>query len=203
MFIHESGLCALIMKSNMPDAMQFQEWVTGEVLPSIREHGCYNPLTEQALPPSVVTNQINLICEQDLHFKVVDLIRCKFPEMILIPSLGEFQDTTQKRSIGYKSGYLGGQPDLIILNKTKNHDGFAIELKPPKGDGKLSDNQVKYLNNLSTNLKYKTLVSNDYDEIIIELSNYYNNMKYPCKHCSKVFNSAKTRDAHKNIFHNK
>ena len=188
------------MKSNMPDAIQFQEWVTSDVLPSIREHGYYQQPNE--LPQPRTNKQISLMNEQDLHFKVVDLIRSKFPEMIIIAGLGELQDTTIKRSIGYKSGYCGGQPDLIILNKTKDYEGFAIELKTPTGKGLLSDNQRKYLNNLSSNLKYKTLVSNDYDEIIIELTNYYNNLKYPCNYCSKVFNSAKTCNDHKRCFHN-
>ena len=121
--------------------------------------------------------------------------------MIIIPGLGEFQDTTRKRSIGYKSGYLGGQLDLIILNKTKNHDGFALELKTPKGDGKLRDNQVKYLNNLSTNLKHQTLVSNDYDEIVIELSNYTTISSFHAIGAKKVFNSRKTLMGHTNMFH--
>ncbi len=43
-FVTESGLYALIMRSNKPAAKQFRKWVTAEVLPSIRKHGFYvNP----------------------------------------------------------------------------------------------------------------------------------------------------------------
>lgn len=39
--INESGLYALIFRSNKPEAKQFSRWVRREVLPSIRKHGLY------------------------------------------------------------------------------------------------------------------------------------------------------------------
>lgn len=39
--INESGLYALIIKSNLPNAKKFRKWVTSEVLPSIRKNGGY------------------------------------------------------------------------------------------------------------------------------------------------------------------
>lgn len=41
--ISESGLYALIMRSNKPDAKKFRKWVTHEVLPLIRQTGSYSP----------------------------------------------------------------------------------------------------------------------------------------------------------------
>lgn len=41
MLISESGLYALIMRSNKPEAKVFRKWVTSEVLPSIRKTGGY------------------------------------------------------------------------------------------------------------------------------------------------------------------
>ena len=40
-FVNESGLYALIMRSNKPAAKRFRKWVTSEVLPSIRKNGFY------------------------------------------------------------------------------------------------------------------------------------------------------------------
>ncbi|PCI32375.1 MAG: BRO family protein [Alphaproteobacteria bacterium] len=37
--ISESGLYTLILRSNKPQAVPFQDWVTQEVLPSIRKTG--------------------------------------------------------------------------------------------------------------------------------------------------------------------
>ena len=41
LFITESGLYSLILRSNKPNAKQFRKWVTSEVLPSIRKTGSY------------------------------------------------------------------------------------------------------------------------------------------------------------------
>lgn len=41
--VTEPGLYRLIFKSRKPEAERFQFWVTHEVLPSIRQHGCYPP----------------------------------------------------------------------------------------------------------------------------------------------------------------
>lgn len=40
--VTESGLYALIFMSRKPAARKFRRWVTGEVLPAIREHGYYS-----------------------------------------------------------------------------------------------------------------------------------------------------------------
>lgn len=39
--INESGLYALVIRSNKPNARKFRKWITSEVLPSIRKHGGY------------------------------------------------------------------------------------------------------------------------------------------------------------------
>lgn len=39
--INESGIYSLILSSKLPTAKQFKQWVTSEVLPSIRKHGVY------------------------------------------------------------------------------------------------------------------------------------------------------------------
>ena len=54
--ISESGLYKLIMRSDKPIAATFQDWVTQEVLPSIRKTGSYSmqredaPVSRPALP---------------------------------------------------------------------------------------------------------------------------------------------------------
>lgn len=39
--INESGLYALVIRSNKPQAKKFRKWITSEVLPSIRQTGMY------------------------------------------------------------------------------------------------------------------------------------------------------------------
>lgn len=42
--VSESGLYALIIRSNKPEAKKFRKWVTGEVLPTIRKTGRYETM---------------------------------------------------------------------------------------------------------------------------------------------------------------
>jgi len=199
-WITETGLYKLIFKSKAKNAEVFTDWVCSDVLPAIRKTGSYTaPAIEDSEP--LVHHQMKLLNETDLHYKVIDCIRNKFPELIVIPGLGEMQRTTQMRSDAFKKGYIGGQPDIMILNRTTRHNGFAIELKTPKGNGELSANQYLFLQNLSQNLKFQTLVSNDYDEIVIALTNYYNDLRFPCAHCSKVFKSRETLYRHARALH--
>lgn len=45
-FINESGLYAVILRSDKPNAKRFRKWVTSEVLPAIRKTGAYQkPMT--------------------------------------------------------------------------------------------------------------------------------------------------------------
>jgi prophage antirepressor-like protein len=51
--INESGLYRLVLRSRKPEALKFSDWVTGEVLPSIRKTGSYGQqkTIPAALPP--------------------------------------------------------------------------------------------------------------------------------------------------------
>lgn len=62
--ITEGGLYAAVLKSRRPDAEEFQDWVTDEVLPTIRKHGGYltPEKTEQILtdPDTIIQLATNL-----------------------------------------------------------------------------------------------------------------------------------------------
>ena len=48
-------------------------------------------------------------------------------------------------------GYIGGQPDIILLNYHTKYKGLAIEFKTPTGRGIISKNQENYLKQLEHN----------------------------------------------------
>ena len=52
--ISESGLYCLTLRSNMPKAKEFRKWVTGTVLPQIRETGSYVPDNEKKLSEPIL-----------------------------------------------------------------------------------------------------------------------------------------------------
>ena len=54
--VNESGLYALILRSNKPQAKPFRRWVTGEVLPTIRKTGSYGNST---LPAFILDTRLS------------------------------------------------------------------------------------------------------------------------------------------------
>lgn len=67
-FITESGLYAVILRSDKPNAKKFRKWVTGEVLPTIRKTGSYGM-------PKTTGGQIQLLAQgyTELEQKVNDI----------------------------------------------------------------------------------------------------------------------------------
>ena len=134
LYINEAGINQLIMKSKKIEAVRFQKWVFEEVLPQIRRTGSYTK-----------HEQMHIVNERDLHYKVAQFTRRFFPEALLIAGLGELQDSSDKRLDSWSKGYTKGQPDLLILNRTQSHNGLAIELKTPSGYGNVSPEQAVFL----------------------------------------------------------
>ncbi len=199
-WVSEAGMFQLIFSSKMEQAKLFTKWIVEEVLPSIRKTGSYAVTQAVAVTQSVKEPQMSILNETDLHKKVIDFIRKYYPEAVIVAGLGELQDTQYKRSDAYHKGYKGGQPDIMILNWHKHYTGFALELKTPKGDGKLSEKQEIFLKGLECN-KYKTLISNDYDEILMQIIEYFRDARVPCQCCNRCFKSVETLETHRTKFH--
>ena len=72
-------------------------------------------------------------------------------------------------------GYTGGQPDLVIVRGLPNgvQDVLAIELKNANGRGKVSFDQMEYIDNLEGKCKVPTIVGCDYDDIILHICDRY------------------------------
>jgi prophage antirepressor-like protein len=177
-YISEPGLYSLIMRSKMKEAEDFQDWVVETVLPEIRAQGSYNTRRPQT------KLQISLINEFDLHAKVIDFVRRFHPDANIVAGLGENQVTEKMRIESWQKGYTRGQCDILLLNKHKKWTGMAIELKSPIGLGVLSPDQQRFLEHLER-AGYKTLVSNDYDQIVVEIGSYFRDLRLYCSHCGR------------------
>jgi prophage antirepressor-like protein len=57
LFIPESDVYRLIMRSKLPDAERFQDWVCEDILPSIRKTGGYIQTTEKDTPETIIDGQ--------------------------------------------------------------------------------------------------------------------------------------------------
>ena len=86
LYLNESGVHELVFKSDMPQAVRFREWIVEVVLPDIRQTGKY-----------VMEQQVLLMNENDLHYKVIHFIRNYWNEAVIVAGLGELQDTSAKR----------------------------------------------------------------------------------------------------------
>ena len=192
-YLSEPGLYQLIFTSHLPIAKDYAKWVFTEVLPSIRATGSYTL-------PNTIGNQIILRNETDLHYKVVHVLRTKFPDIIFSPGLGEYQRTKEIQHDAYKKGYQGGQPDIQITSPHKTYAGMAIEMKTPKGDGKLADNQQAYLSRLYLQ-GYKIVISDDYDTILLAIAEYAEGIRIQCQHCVKKYKTLAALANHHKYFH--
>ena len=105
-------------------------------------------------------------------------IETTYPYVIISAGLGENQTTDFIRMDSKAKGYTQGQPDLEL--KCKLGSGFtnvvAIELKSPNGSNKTSPEQDAYLERLR-GCNVATLVSNNYEEVVIFLQEHCKDVK--------------------------
>ena len=200
-YINESGLYSLILRSEKPEAKHFKKWVCSEVLPSIRKRGSYTeppPPPPPAITPVVqnadykTNRSFSMQSENDLHAKVVDYVRRFYPHAKMLAGLGEFQKTSALRIEGWQKGYQKGTADLMIVNNHLEYRGFCLEFKNPRGTGSLAESQDTWLNDLRIN-GYKVMVSNDYDAICREIETYFQKVRLACPHCVSKPNYFKTQ----------
>jgi len=85
------------MRSDKPQAEPFQDWVCGEVLPSIRKHGAYmtNDTLEKALtsPDFLIQLATNLKEEQQKRIEAEQKIRSDAPKVLFADAV-----STSRRS---------------------------------------------------------------------------------------------------------
>ena len=196
-FINESGLYSLIFRSKLESAKVFKRWVTSEVLPSIRKTGRYDYCMNHKYSNMLTLKIEN---ETDLHVKVVSFLKKRYPRSLFTVTLGENQDTVHKRIDSFKKGYLRGSPDLIINNLHKHYTGFCIEFKNPKGNGVLSPDQSMIQQQYHNN-GFKILVSNDYDQIIEQIIEYFRNVRIKCSYYPRKFISSLSIKSHIKSIH--
>ena len=124
-YINESGLYSLVLRSKLESAKEFKRWVTSQVLPSIRKTGRYDYCIDHKYNNTLTFKIEN---EMDLHVKVVSFLKKRNPHSLFTVTLGENQDTVDKRIDSFKKGYLRGSPDLIINNLHKHYTGFLHQV---------------------------------------------------------------------------
>ena len=193
-YINESGFYSLLLSSKLETAKKFKHWITSQVLPSIRKYGYYKLFDNPNNKMFKIEN------EEDLHCKVVELIRNFYPNSLLVPGLGENQDTPDKRINSWKKGYQRGQPDLMILDYHKDYKGLCIEFKSPTNNYNISESQLKMKEKYRDN-NYAFILSNDYDKISKLIHKFMAGVRIPCKYCTRAFRNKEKVEIHYKVIH--
>lgn len=151
-FISEKNLYKVIMRSDKPQAEPFQDWVCGEVLPSIRKHGAYmtNDTLEKALtsPDFLIQLATNLKEEQQKRIEAERKVTEAAPAVAFTNAvqsanssclIGELAKLIAQNgySIGEKrlfawmrdNGYLGKQGERYNIPNQQYVEQGLFELK--------------------------------------------------------------------------
>ena len=83
-YINESGLYSLILRSKLESVQVFKRWVTKDVLPSVRKTGMYNYGIDHKYN-EILTFKIEN--ETDLHVKVASFLKKRYPHSISTATL--------------------------------------------------------------------------------------------------------------------
>lgn len=151
-FVNEKNLYKVIMRSDKPQAEPFQDWVCGEVLPSIRKHGAYmtNDTLEKALasPDFLIQLATNLKEEQQKRIEAERKVTEAAPAVAFTNAvqsannsclIGELAKLIAQNgySIGEKrlfawmrdNGYLGKQGERYNIPNQQYVEQGLFELK--------------------------------------------------------------------------
>jgi prophage antirepressor-like protein len=163
-WLQEPAVYQLISKSKRPEAVDFQKWFFEEVLPSLRKNGFYTSTSTR-------NHQLHVLNETDLHHKLVEFIRSRYPGNLIIAGLGENQITPSMRLDSYRKGYTKGQPDIMLPVRSGRKVGLALELKSPGWQGEASENQKIFLDKLQAE-GWEVCVSNCYEDLLFVVRDY-------------------------------
>lgn len=139
-FITESGLYAVILRSDKPNAKKFRKWVTSEVLPTIRKTGSYNK-------PMSTAEKIKLLAQgnEELNERVekvedkldslendMPLYGCEIEELKNHISRRAISILDGKNSEAYKDASIRGTVYKDIYKQLKREYGYASSYKSLK-----------------------------------------------------------------------
>ena len=131
-FINESNLYKVIFQSRKPEAEAFTEWITSEVLPSIRKNGAY--LTEQKIE-EVLSNPDTIIkLATDLKRERQEKEKLKLEVSQNKQIIGEL-----KPKADYTDKILRSKSTMIVTAIAKDYGMSAIEFNK-----KLHDLNIQY-----------------------------------------------------------
>lgn len=106
-FINESNLYKVIFQSRKPSAEKFTDWVTDEVIPSIRKNGGYIANQENLTPEQIVANALvvaqNIITQKDKQIEEMTPKANYFDALVDKKLNTNIRDTAKELGVGEKA----------------------------------------------------------------------------------------------------
>lgn len=146
--ITETGLYLAVLKSRIESAERFQDWVTDEVLPSIRKHGGYLVGQEQDTPEMIMAKAL-MVAQSVIERKTVELQRAQEQIAIQAPK-ADFADRV-----------AGADKGVLLGNFAK-----AAGIGPKKIFTILREMQILMKGGNRHNLPYQQYLDQGYFEVI-------------------------------------
>lgn len=94
-FIPESDLYRLVFSSKLPTAEKFTDWVTGEVLPSIRKHGGYIHGQENMTPEELMAKAL-MVAQKTMADREARLSALTVENQIMAPKAAYFDELVDR-----------------------------------------------------------------------------------------------------------
>lgn len=103
-FIPESDLYRLVFRSKLPGAEKFTDWVTSEVLPSIRKHGAYmtpETLQEAILNPDYLLRIVTALKDETDKRKALEAANARLAvdNQIMQPKAEYFDELVERNTL--------------------------------------------------------------------------------------------------------
>lgn len=153
-FINEANLYKVIFQSRKPSAEKFTDWVTDEVIPSIRKNGGYIANQENLTPEQIVANALvvaqNIITQKDKQIEEMTPKANYFDALVDKKLNTNIRDTAKELCVGEKAfvsfliekGYVfrqgkhkqlrpyakyaeSGNGLFVLKDKHNEHNGWA------------------------------------------------------------------------------
>lgn len=137
-FINEQNLYKVIMRSDKPQAEAFQDWVCGEVLPSIRKHGSYVAKSSEKQDVEVLLTWANGVSDM---LRLNSSSRLRYIQQIAQPLNLPVPDYTQSMGVLKSATELLRENNLSVSAKEFNRiaveRGYLVEMsRKSKGKDK-------------------------------------------------------------------
>lgn len=130
-FINESNLYKVIFQSRKPSAEKFTDWVTDEVIPSIRKNGGYIANQENLTPEQIVANALvvaqNIITQKDKQIEEMKPKANYFDALVDKKLNTNIRDTAKELGVGEKAfvSFLIGKGYVFRQGKHKQLRPYA------------------------------------------------------------------------------